>query len=74
MATAHRIQRGDRVKLTEHGARVNQKTYMVRAHRVDWASRRGTAIRVGKLYTYIRWDDRTSIDYQQACLVERAEE
>lgn len=75
MATANRIiQRGDRVKLTEHGARVNQKTYMIRAHRVDWASRRGTVVVVGKVYIYIRWDGRTSLDYQQPGLIEPAEE
>lgn len=68
------IRRGDRVKLTEYGARINSKTYLVRAKRVDWYARRGVAVRVGKLHVYIKWDDRNSMDYEIASLIERAEE
>jgi len=67
-----RIKRGDRVKLTERGARINTQTYFPRAKRVDWFARRGTAHRVGRIWIYIRWDGRASIDYQQACLIELA--
>ena len=74
MARTNRIQRGDRVKLTERGARINTRTYFPRAKRVDWYARRGTAHRVGRIFIYIYWDDRRSIDYQQACLIERAED
>ena len=74
MARTNRLQRGDRVKLTEQGARLNSKTYMVRAQRVDWYARRGTAVRVGKINVYIRWDGRASLDYEIASLIERAED
>jgi hypothetical protein len=64
------IKRGDRVKLTEHGAHVSAQQYRRRAQRVDWFARRGVAVRVGKLYAYILWDGRKSIDYQALNLVE----
>jgi len=72
VARTMRIKRGDRVKLTERGARINTRTYFPRAKRVDWHARRGTAHRVGRIWIYIRWDGRASIDYQQACLIEIA--
>jgi len=71
---AARIKRGDRVKLNEHGARVNSLNYYRKGKAVDWSARRGTAHRVGKLYVYIRWDGRESIDFQQTCLIEPAED
>ena len=47
---------------------------MRREQRVDWYSRRGVVVLVGKIYIYIRWYGRTSLDYQPACLIELAEE
>jgi hypothetical protein len=64
------IKPGDRVKLTEHGAQVWAQHYRRRAHRVDWFARRGVAMRVGKLYAYILWDGRKSIDYHAVNLIE----
>ena len=71
---AAKIRRGDRVRLTERGARIYTEQFVPRGHKVDWYARRGTVHRVGKLHIYILWDGRTSVDIQPHVLIERAEE
>lgn len=60
--------------MTARGALINSRHYMTRANQVDWYSRRGEVVRAGQTYIYIKWDGRTSVDYQEVCLVELAEE
>lgn len=70
MAATRKLRYGDRVKLTERGARIFTEHFIPRANRVDWFARCGTVTRVGKLHVYILWDGRSSVDIQPHKLLE----
>jgi hypothetical protein len=72
LSAAARMKPGDRIKLTERGARA--QTHFNKPHPVDWFKRRGTVVSVSAQYVYIRWDGRKSVSYEPIAIVELAED
>lgn len=50
---------GDRVRLTSRCASTFTK---IPKHRIDWANRRGTVVRVST-QIWVQWDDRITVDH-----------
>ena len=67
-----KIKVGDRVKLTAHAARVYSNHFIQRSTKVNWFTRIGTVVRVGKCRVYLFWDDRRSLADEPPALIELA--
>jgi hypothetical protein len=68
------MKAGDRVKLTDKGARGFSAQYTPRRKPVDWFARQGVLIRFNSYYAFVLWDGLRSVSQLPVMIVEPVRE